>query len=184
MGRLLVWDLVSLDGYFEGPNSDLSFMQYAWGPELEGFINAQASDFGTLVFGRRTYEGMATYWRDKTDYIGKIMNSTPKVVFSDSLLKAEWKNSRIAKGDLRAGVDRIKRETSKDAFVLGSANLVARLAEENLIDEYRIGVVSLVLGKGTHLFRDVTKSIPLRLVEARQLGHKIVLLRYLPPPAK
>jgi dihydrofolate reductase len=61
MARLIMWNLMTLDGYFEGPDSDLSFMQYAWGPELESFINEQAKDYGVIVFGRKTYEGMASY---------------------------------------------------------------------------------------------------------------------------
>jgi len=93
MARLIMWNLISLDGYFEGPNSDLSFMQYAWGPELEAFVNEQANGFGTIVFGRKTYDGMWAYWRDKTDFIGKIMNETPKVVFSRSLSSADWRYS-------------------------------------------------------------------------------------------
>lgn len=184
MARLIMWNLVSLDGYFEGPSSDLSFMEYAWGPELELFVNAQSSLFGTIVFGRKTFLGMEDYWSDKTDFVGQIMSATPKVVFSRSLSKVRWQNSRIATGDLRSEVERIKQESERDAYVLGSATLCAQLARENLLDEYRIGLVSMVLGKGTHLFRDVTSAIRLKLIESRPLGDKVVLLRYESIPAR
>lgn len=184
MVRLIMWNLVSLDGLFEGPGSDLSFMQYAWGPELELFIHAQASLFGTLVFGRKTYVGMAEFWADKTDFIGQIMNETPKVVFSNTLAKAEWPPARVARGDLRTEVERIKRGSRKDAYVLGSANLCAQLARENLIDEYRVGLVSMLVGGGRPMFSDIASRIPLRLVESRPLGDKITLLRYEPPATK
>lgn len=175
---------MTLDGYFEGPGSDLSFMQYAWCPELESFINDQAKDFGAIVFGRRTYEGMASYWSDKTDYIGKVMNETPKVVFSKSLLNASWQNSRVAGENMRAEIEKIKRESAKDAYVLGSANLCAKLASENLLDEYRIGLVSIFLGKGTPLFAMQRAQMPLKLLESKPLGDKAVLLRYVPALSK
>jgi len=178
LARLVMWNLVSLDGFFEGPGSDFSFLQYAWGPELESFIRDQSNGVGTIVFGRRTYEGMAAYWGDKNDAIGQIMNRTPKVVFSRSLSSARWANTRIARGDLRSEVGRITQESASDAFVLGSGNLCAQLAKEDLIDEYRLGIVSRFLGQGTPLLGDLRATLDLDLLEARALGPKAALVRY------
>jgi dihydrofolate reductase len=111
--------------------------------------------------------------------MGNIMNETPKVVFSKSLSNASWKNSRVASGDLRAEIEKIKREFSKDAYVLGSGNLCAKIASENLFDEYRIGLISDFLGKGTPLFTS-QRHLLLKLLESKPLGEKAVLLRYVP----
>lgn len=182
MGQLIMWNLVTQDGYFSGPNGELDFMEFAWGPELESFINAQAETFGTIVFGRKTYEGMAEYWSPKTDFIGRIMNETPKVVFSRSLRAADWKNARIAGGELRGEAERIKRESTKDAFVLGSGALCTALAQEDLIDEYRFGVVSMMLGEGVPLFGTRRQKGSLRLIESRALSDRVALLRCRPSP--
>lgn len=180
MAKLIMWNLMTLDGFFSGPGGDLDFMQYAWGPELESFIHEQATGYGTIVFGRATYEGMFEYWRDKTDFIGRIMNDTPKVVFSKSLVRAEWTQTRVARGDLRTEVARVKDESAKDAFVLGSGALCANLAREHLFDEYRVAVVSLLLGAGTRLFPSGAPRLELERVEARSLGPRAMLLRYVP----
>ncbi len=178
--KLIMWNLESLDGYFAGPGGDLGFMQFAWNPQLEAFINDQAKSFGTIVFGRRTYEGMAEFWSDKTDLVGQIMNETPKVVFSRSLPNATWRNTRIARGDLRAEVAKLKSESRGDAFVLGSADLCSALLKEGLFDELRIGLVSILMGSGAPLFGELTSRAELTLLESRPLGDRIVLLRFAP----
>ena len=177
-----MWNMTSLDGYFTDGDGGLNFMQYAWGPELEAFINRQAEQFGTIIFGRKTYEGMASYWSDKDDFVGRIMNRTPKLVFSRTLPRADWQNSRLVSGPLRPAIEELKRNSTQDAFILGSGELCNHLAKENLIDEYRIGMVSIALGKGNRLFSPALGQLPLELIESKPLGPRTVLLRYRPSP--
>ncbi|MGP8072624.1 MAG: dihydrofolate reductase family protein [Thermoplasmata archaeon] len=184
MARLIMWNLVSLDGYFEGATSgDLAFHQYAWGPELEAFIHEQSKTVGTLLFGRVTYQGMASYWSTQTGAIADFMNGIPKVVFSRTLDSAKWSNSRLVKSKIKEEVLRLKKESGKDLFLFGSANLGARLSAQGLIDEYRLGVVPVVLGQGRPLFEATVEPMNLKFLEARPLGPKCLLLRLEPERA-
>jgi dihydrofolate reductase len=180
MRRVVVWNLMTLDGMFEGPGASLDFMQFAWGPELEAFVNHQASEVGTLLFGHATYEGMAAFWKQQTGFIAEFMRTVPKVVLSRSATITPWENAQVLEGDLGDAVDRLKRIAGKDIFVFGSGALVRQLAERNAVDEYRIGLVSLVQGAGRPLFPVGYPRVPLRLLESRPLGGHLVLLRYIP----
>jgi dihydrofolate reductase len=121
------------------------------------------------VFGRRTYEGMAGYWPSAEGEIAELMNTVPKVVFSRTLEKALWKNTRLVKDDAAEEVAKLKQEPGKDLFIFGSADLSATLTRHGLIDEYRLGLTPVVLGGGNPLFKLSPQRLPLRLVEARPL---------------
>src|SRR5437870_3991 len=98
MRKLIMWNLVTLDGFFEGPNSwDLGWHEYVWGEELERLSIEQSRSIGALVFGRVTYEGMAAYWSTATGEIAEFMNGVPKIVVSTTLEAADWSNTRLIK---------------------------------------------------------------------------------------
>jgi dihydrofolate reductase len=178
MRRLILWDLITLDGFFEGKEPwDLEFHKFAWGPELEAFIVDQTRTIGTVLFGRVTYEGMASYWPGQTGPVARVMNSVPKVVFSRTLTEAKWNNARVVRGNLLEEVRRLKSEPGNDLFVLGSGLVSTQLAAADLIDEYRFGVVSLILGSGHPLFGTNRLRVPLRVVEGNQLGPRCTFLR-------
>ena len=179
MRKVIVWDLMSLDGYFEGPKPwEIDWFEYVWGLELERFSLEQAKDVGTLLFGRRTYDGMAAFWSTATGEIADFMNSVPKVVFSNTLESATWNNSRLVNGRAEDEVVRLKQEEGKDLFIFGSAELADSLTRQGLIDEYRIGLNPLVLGGGTPLFKPNKERMRLKLLEARPMQSGVVLLRY------
>src|SRR5262249_6960055 len=97
--KVIVWNMVTLDGYFEGTKPwEIDWHEYVWGEELERFSLDQAREVGTLLFGRKTYEGMLDYWSTATGEVAEFMNSIPKVVFSNTLETAEWSNTRLVKG--------------------------------------------------------------------------------------
>ncbi|HEV8594111.1 MAG TPA: dihydrofolate reductase family protein, partial [Thermoplasmata archaeon] len=170
MRKLIMWNLVTLDGYFEGPKSwTIDWHESVWGEELERLSIEQARTIGMLVFGRVTYEGMAAYWPSQTGEIADFMNRIPKVVFSRTLEKAEWNNTRLVGDRAEEEIARLKREPGKDLFLFGSANLASTLTAYGLIDEYRLCVAPLVLGGGNPLFKASTDRMKLRLVEARPL---------------
>jgi dihydrofolate reductase len=181
MRKLIVWNLVSLDGFFQGPEPwSIDWFDTVWGEELERFSLDQAGTADTLLFGRVTYEGMAAYWRSATGAIADFMNGVEKIVFSRTLSGADWTNSRVAAGDAAEEVERLKRDAGRDVLVFGSARLVDTLLEAGLIDEIRLGVTPLILGGGTPLFKPRSKRTRMRLLEARPLQSGCVILRYEP----
>jgi dihydrofolate reductase len=181
MSRLILWNAVSLDGFFEGEKSwDLAFHRHIWGEELERFSVEQLRSADRLLFGRVTYEGMAAYWKTATGEVADFMNRLPKVVFSRTLRQADWENTKLAKGDLVAEVRELKRHGDGNTFVFGSGNLSASLVEHGLFDEYRLAVAPVLLGRGRPLFGPVEKQLPLKLLEARTWSNGGVILRYEP----
>lgn len=181
MRRLIMWNLITLDGMFETATPwELTFHEYAWGDELERFSLEQAEEVGGLVFGRRTYEGMAAYWSSATGAIAEFMNAVPKYVFSRTLERADWNNSTLVKEDAGEAVFRLKERDGKDLFVFGSADLSATLIQHGLYDEYRIGLVPVTVGEGSPLFKPHSRPLRLRLEESRPLSERCLLLRYRP----
>lgn len=182
MTRLIMWNLMTLDGYIEGPNRDLSFHNDVWGDELEKLSIEQGNSAGGLLFGRVTYDLMAGYWPNQTGETGEIvdfMNALPKFVFSRTLAGSDWANTTIFKDDVAGTVARLKRESAKDIFLFGSAGLAADLIAHDLIDEYRIGLCPVLLGAGTPLFKPGERH-KLKLIDSRPLSTGIVISRYLP----
>ncbi len=185
MRRLIMWNLQSLDGYFEGASPwDLGFHMTAWGEELEQFSLAQGAEVGGLVFGRATYLGMAEYWGKETGPIADFMNGVPKFVCSRTLEVATWANSRLLRGDAAAMVSALKQEEGRDLFVFGSARLSGALRAAGLFDEYRICLAPIVLGSGQPLFPPRPTSERLSLIEARPLRTGALILRYGPASAE
>ena len=179
VGKLVMWNLMTLDGMFEGSQPwDLAFHEYAWNDELARFSNEQIREVEAVVYGRRTYEGMADYWQSQKGETADFMNSVPKYVFSRTLDRAGWANTTLLNEDAAEGLARLKKE--KDLFVFGSADLSATLIREGLYDEYRIGLVPITIGEGTPLFKKDSDSLRLDLVQTRPLGDRCLLLRYQP----
>jgi dihydrofolate reductase len=179
MRKLIMWNLVTLDGFFEGPQSwDIGFHEHAWGEELEQYAVENSKSTEALVFGRVTYEGMAAYWPSQTGAIADFMNSVPKIVASRTLKAAEWSNSTLVKDEAVDEIARLKQQPGKDMFVFGSANLSASLTEHGLFDEYHLCVVPVLLGDGNPLFKRSPRQRPLTLLDARPLKTGAVIVHY------
>jgi len=179
MRRLIMWNLVSLDGFFEGAKSwDLGWHESVWGDELERLSIDQLKSADMLLFGRVTYEGMAGYWSSAKGEIVDRMNNIRKVVFSRTLEKASWNNTKLVKGNTAEEVAKLKEQNGKDLFIFGSANLSSTLMRHHLIDEYRLCLAPIVLGAGTPLFKGSPETMKLKLIEARPLKSGGVILRY------
>jgi dihydrofolate reductase len=133
-----------------------------------------------LLFGRVTYQGMAAYWSSATGETADFMNNVPKVVFSRTLERAEWNNTRLVKANAEEEVAQLKQQPGKELFIFGSANLSAALMRHGLIDEYRLGLNPLILGGGNPLFKPSPDRMKLKLMEARPLKSGVVILRYQP----
>lgn len=192
---------MSLDGFFAGPRGE-----FDWPLVDEGFNQFaidQLDAVDTLLFGRVTYEGMASYWptaatspsgtlksdigvefavpTSASDYHARIadkMNTLPKVVFSKTLKKVEWNNSTLVKEVVPGEIMKMKRQPGKDMVIFGSADLVSTLTNHGLIDEYRLFVNPIVLGDGKPLFKDVSERQKLKLVNTKPFTTGVVGLFY------
>ena len=181
MRRLYLFNLITLDGFFDGPNGDLSWHNVD--DEFHEFATDQLNETDTILFGRRTYQMMASYWPTenaiKNDPIvaGK-MNSLPKVVFSKTLTKASWNNTMLVKEDTAKFVLNLKTQRGRDIAILGSSDLAVSLMKLNLIDEFRIMINPVVLISGKTLFHGLDDKTHLKLVKTRAFKSGNVLLCY------
>jgi dihydrofolate reductase len=178
MAKLIVWNLMSVDGYFEGAKKwDLDFHNLAWGPELDRLSEEFGDNAAMLVFGRVTYEGMADYWKSaEPGKVSTFMNALPKLVASRTLKSVDWNNSQVT-ADIVPELKRMKAEQSKTLYVFGSAELTHSLLEAGLVDELMICVVPVLLGEGTPLFKPGRK-MALDLKETHRLQSGAILNTY------
>ena len=182
MRKLIMWNIITLDGCFEGnKNWDLPFHNLVWGKELEQLSIEQLHSADYHVFGRITYEGMAAHWtkaEGELAEIAELMNKIPKLVFSKTLKSVDWNNSTLIKDNASAEIKKIKEQGGKDMYVFGSANLSETFVNDNLFDEYRIGIAPVILGSGRPLFKQGISSKNLSLVSTQQLVNGGVVLKY------
>lgn len=179
MRKLIMWNLITLDGYFEGEKCwDLPWHERAWGEELECFSLEQLESTDVLLFGRVTYEGMAAHWQTIQGEVADYMNSLPKVVCSRTLETADWNNTTLVKDNVASEVAKLKQQGDGNIFVFGSANLSKTLMDEGLFDEYRLGIAPVIHGAGRLLFSGGLKPQELELLETRTLSNDCVILRF------
>jgi dihydrofolate reductase len=181
MRKVIMWDMVSVDGFFEAPGHDIGW--FVFEDELAAYIGETQLEAGTLLFGRVTYEMMAAYWPSAEGNIATFMNGVEKFVFSKTLQSAEWNNTKLVSGDAAAEVERLKRLESGTIFIFGSANFAATLTARGLVDEYRLGINPVLLGKGTPLFQNIPQRTKLALTHVRPLKSGVVILHYQPDAA-
>lgn len=176
-----MWNVISLDGYFEGEKPwDLDFHQTVFDEELQGFSVEQLKTADLLVFGSKTYQGMFDYWTSAEaagDPVTPFMNELPKIVCSTTLKTADWNNSQVVK-DPAAEIPKLKQQGDGNMFVFGSGNLSQSLMKADLFDEYRLCVAPVFLGKGTRLFPDGIPYQKLQLLQERTLQNGGVILMY------
>lgn len=185
MRKLVVWNLMTLDGYFEGTKPwDIDFHNLAWGPELERYAEQFGEEGDLLVFGRKTYEGMAAYWptAEGEEKIKAYMNGIAKIVASKTLRAADWNNTRVV-NDPVSELRELKGQAGKTIFVFGSADLADSLLKEELVDEIRICLVPVILGGGNPHFKPASQQLPLKLLDSKVTTGGAVILRYEPVKA-
>jgi dihydrofolate reductase len=183
MRKIIAFLVVTADGYYEGPNQEFDWPIVD--DEFNDYGLRQLDEADTLLFGRATYESMASYWptpaaKDDDPEVAERMNSLPKVVVSRSLERAEWANTQVVKGDVAEEIGQLKQRPGKDILLLGSSDLTVSLMRLGLLDELRIMVNPIVLGDGKSVFRTAKDRIGLKLLEARTFDSGNVLLSYQP----
>jgi dihydrofolate reductase len=187
MGRIVATEFVSLDGVMEDPGGAEGFEHGGWtfeidrGEEGDRFKLDETLEAEAQLLGRVTYEGFAAAWPEMTDEAGfaEKMNAMPKYVVSSTLEEAGWNNSTVLRGDLAEEVARLRREVDGTILVAGSAKLVQGLIEHDLLDELRLMVFPVLLGRGKRLFdAGANAKKRLRLTGSRTVGDGIAVLVY------
>jgi dihydrofolate reductase len=183
MRNLMVFNSISIDGYFCDEKNDMSWAHRGGDPEFDAFSAQNASGDGMLLFGRVTYEMMSSFWptpqaQKQYPEVARGMNEMPKVVFSRTLKEASWKNTRVVSGDIIGAVREMKQQPGPNLVVLGSGTIVSQLAQARLVDQYQLVVVPIVLGKGRTLFEGVKEKQNLKLKTSRPFKNGNVVLDY------
>lgn len=187
MRKIYVFDMITLDGLFEGQDHELDWHNVD--EEFNEFAINQLDETDLLLFGRVTYQMMAGYWPTpgaiKNDPVvaGK-MNSMAKIVFSKTLEKADWNNTELVQKNAPEEVLKLKQHPGKDIAILGSSDLVVSLMPHGVIDEYRLMINPVVLGTGKPLFQGINDRVDLKLLKARTFRSGNVLLYYMPQKKK
>jgi dihydrofolate reductase len=183
MRKLFAFNMVTLDGFFEGPGHDISWHNVD--AEFNAFAEQQLGTLDALMFGRVTYELMAAWWptemgKAEAPVIAAAMNRLPKFVISSTLANADWNNTKIISENIAGEVAALKQQPGKDIALFGSARTLATLMALDMIDEHRIIVSPVVIGAGTPLFQDVKQKQDMALVSTRVFSSGNVLLCYQP----
>ena len=182
MRKLTVFNSVSLDGYFTDEKGDMSWA-HKYDPEWLDYTESNAKIGGVLLFGRKTYEMMVSFWpteqaKKTLPHVAEGMNKSEKVVFSRTLKEVRWENTKLVDTDMVDAVRKMKNESGPDLVLMGSGTIVSQLTGEGLIDGYQIVLSSVVLGKGRTMFEGVSKKIPLKLTGTRAFENGNVVLTY------
>jgi dihydrofolate reductase len=187
MRRIVVTEFLTLDGVMEDPGGAEKFERGGWafqferGPEGDKFKVDELFASDAALLGRVTYLEFASAWPSRTGEFADKMNGMPKYVVSRTLEHADWNNSTLIKSNIVKEVSRLKAMPGQDILVAGSAQLVNTLMQHDLVDEFRLMVFPVVLGKGKRLFNDGSKMHALRLVEAKPVGSAgVITLIYHP----
>lgn len=184
MRTLTVFNQVSLDGYFTDAKGDMSWA-HKHDPEWHAFTSENASGPAVLVFGRVTYDLMASFWPtpqavEMMPDVAEAMNTMQKIVFSRTLERASWQNTRVIKGDIVEAMRALKQEPGPDMVIFGSGTIVSQFTEARLIDEYQVVVNAIVLGRGRTMFEGVARPMGLALKKSRTFSNGNVVVWYSP----
>jgi dihydrofolate reductase len=185
MRKVVLFMHISLDGFAAGPNGELDWISYD--EELEKYAEDIVSTVGSPLYGRVTYQMMKSYWptvlndpsatKHDMDH-ARWLEDVEKIVFSKTLEKTEWNNTRVIKGNIAEEVSKLKQQPGKDLVIFGSPGLARNFLQLGLIDEYRLTVNPVILGSGKPLFKDVEDTISLKIVKTQSFNSGVVALHY------
>lgn len=181
MRKLSVFNFMTLNGFYKGPANDISWHQHG-GEEAQ--FSAESSQSGNvLLFGRVTYQMMASFWpspmaAEQFPEVAEGMNKAQKIVFSTTMKTTGWANTQIINSDPVQTVRELKQQPGNDITILGSGTLLTQLAEAGLIDSYLFMIDPLAIGEGTPIFSGISKPLNLKLKQSRVFSSGTVLLEY------
>lgn len=189
MRKVILSTNITLDGFMAGSNGELDWHFQNWNEEMEKYAYEQLSTMDTILVGRVTYQLMANYWPSAaTNPAGTkrgiefadMMNNYPKIVFSRTLEKVAWKNSRLVKENIAEEISNLKQQPGKDMIMWGGVGIVSTFTQLGLIDEYRIWVAPVVLGSGMSLCKGIKHRLDMKLLKTKTFSNGVVLLCYEP----
>ncbi|MFZ1396651.1 MAG: dihydrofolate reductase family protein [Candidatus Promineifilaceae bacterium] len=187
MRKLKLQVQMSVDGFIAGPNGEMDWIHFDWDDALKEYVTNLTESSGLIVLGRNLAQGFIPHWAAVAqnpaheEYAAGIkFTETPKVVFSRTLAEAEWENTVLAKGDLRAEITKLKNQDGPDIIAYGGATFVSDLIAHNLIDAYHLFVNPTAIGSGMPIFQNLTSKQDLNLVKAVPFACGIVVLHYEP----
>ena len=182
MPKIVVYNAISLDGYFTDAKGDMSWAHQR-DPEWQEFVSKNAAGGGQLLFGRNTYDLMASFWptpmaAQSNQRVAERLNSMPKFVVSRTIETASWNNTKVLRGDLTSEVRKLKQEPGRDITIMGSGSIVMQLTAAGLIDEYQIVLCPIVLGSGRTLFEGIEQQLPMHRAQTRTFANGNIVVSY------
>ena len=183
MRKVIVSNYITLEGFIEGPNREID--RFVWDEEMAKYSIDLLYSIDTILFGRGTYELMANFWPipaadSEAPVITAYMNNSAKIVFSNTLARGDWKNTRVVKAINQEDILNMKQQPGKNLVMFGGIGIAQTFRQLGLIDEYRIIVNPIVLGSGKPLFKDIKEKINLKLVRTKTFKCGNVILYYQP----
>jgi dihydrofolate reductase len=184
MRKIILLEHISLDGYMAGPKGEMDWIRVD--DELWEHIHPLTDDADTVIWGRATYQMMEGYWPTAADapgatshdkHHGQWVNAATKIVFSNSLAKTSWANTRIVKGVAKT-ISALKQEPGKNILVIGSASIARSFIAQGLVDELRLTINPVLLGGGTPLFPSEKARAGLQLVGSKALASGVLAVHY------
>lgn len=182
MRKITAFIFLTMNGYYKGLNEDISW--HIHGEEGNEYSENQLKADNILLFGRKTYEMMMSFWPTKMAYdsfpkVSERMNNSEKVVLSDSLTDADWQNTTILRGNAIEQIFELKNTSGKNITILGSGTIINQLTEAGIIDEYEFLIDPVAIGNGTPLFENISTKIELTLIDSKIFKKSnAVLLKY------
>lgn len=177
MRKVILSIMVSVDGYIEAPNDDITW--HVWDDEMSEYMMGFFKTVDTFIYGRKSYKLMINYWPDQAGEFADIMNEMPKIVFSRTLDNVTW-NSQLVKENAALEIQKQKKLPGKNMVLFAGADIASTFIKHDLIDEYRLIVNPVVLGGGTPLFKDVKDPLSLNLLQTKSFQCGNSLLCYEP----
>jgi dihydrofolate reductase len=181
MGKVVIQEFMTLDGVVEDPGGETSYEHGGWAvPYVDDdqlrWVTEMARKSEALLLGRRTYEGFVRAWPGRTGMQGLAdrMNEMPKHVVSSTLTETTWNATRIDVDDIAA----LRERATGPLAVIGSVSLAKALIRADLVDEYWLWIVPVLVGAGERLFDERTPPRPLRLAEQRRTGSGQAVMTY------
>jgi dihydrofolate reductase len=183
MRTLSAYNFLTLNGFFRGPQEDISW--HAHGGEEEQYSVESLQGEGILLLGRKTYDMMASFWptpaaATQFPEVAAGMNRAEKIVFSKKPFASRWENTRVITGDIVDEVRALKATPGKNMTILGSGSIIGLFTEHGLIDEYQFMIDPVAIPDGTPVFAGITKNLELELIGSRVFKSGVVLLSYRP----
>jgi dihydrofolate reductase len=185
MRKLKLQMQMTVDGFVAGPNGELDWMTWNWSDDIKKYVGDLTNSVDTILLGRKMTDGFISHWTNVTadpnndEYAAaRKFVDYPKVVFTKTLDKSNWINTKLATGDIVTEVNNLKKQSGKDIIVYGGAGFVFSLIKNNLIDEYQLFINPTAIGRGLEIFKDLNEKLNLNLVSSAAFKCGIIVNRY------